>query len=432
LAAGRSFRLARPALAGAVMIFAPKPENDFAQFIRAYYDECRSRFAEIEAIAGKWTFRDLIPGMSDFDTRFILRDTMDADDWCRMSTAIGEAHLALCRRYPCWARNLEHLPGINLTWTELLSERLYYPEYQQWSFYHTEQPDRLASALRRFAQRAWDAKDEYFHLKKFCLFYGRYDRAIDPPVNLGQHRSKYPLHSRLMHYFTPPVHSAVCLLLKRNIVGKFEALETAAGLFPDLACWATLNEILGADYRAPVWYVEPALSRLEDQLEQALQAIARALRPALTLVPADAGVDITAWKAALRGVPVDPALLIFENAKFSRLMKGRLRFYAAAPEFFETDWLIENELRRIGNNFFRAPFRTYWKIRSGQSIDNPAAILDQLEDDPLTAGQIAAVKEFDRLTSVPPPPERRRETALAIAAIFDDFYRALSAISQAV
>ena len=50
-------------------------------------------------------FRDLVPGLSDFDTRFILNDHMTADDWCAMSSAVGEAHLALCEAYPAWARN---------------------------------------------------------------------------------------------------------------------------------------------------------------------------------------------------------------------------------------------------------------------------------------------------------------------------------------
>ena len=119
------------------MRFAPKPENDFACFIQSYYNQCRHRFDKIEGIGGKWMFRDLMPGMSDFDTRFILSDDMTVDDWCRMSTAVADAHLMLCRKYPAWARNLEHLPGVNLTLGELATERSYYPEYQQWSFYHS-------------------------------------------------------------------------------------------------------------------------------------------------------------------------------------------------------------------------------------------------------------------------------------------------------
>ena len=150
-------------------------------------------------------YRDLAPGMSDFDTRFITSDGMTADDWCRMSTAIGKVHRKLCEKHPCWARNLEHLPGINLTWEELGSERLYYPEYQQWTSYHSEKPEKVEAMQDQFAERPWDGKDEYFHLKKFCLYYGRYNRSIDPAINLGAHANKYPLHSRIMHYFCPPV-----------------------------------------------------------------------------------------------------------------------------------------------------------------------------------------------------------------------------------
>ena len=55
------------------MKFAPRPENDFADYIRTYYEACRYRCDKIEAIAGKWMFRDLLPGMSDFDTRAPIR-----------------------------------------------------------------------------------------------------------------------------------------------------------------------------------------------------------------------------------------------------------------------------------------------------------------------------------------------------------------------
>ena len=142
------------------MQFANLPENDFLNYIKTYYDECRGRFERIEAIAGKWMFRDLLPGMSDFDTRFIVDDNMQADDWCEMSEAVGAAHLALCQRYPCWSRNLEHLPGINLTWSELASERLYYPEYKQWTFYFTEEPELLSETRAKLSTRKWDEKDE--------------------------------------------------------------------------------------------------------------------------------------------------------------------------------------------------------------------------------------------------------------------------------
>jgi len=411
------------------MQFASQPENDFARYIRCYYDACRARFDRIEAIAGKWEFRDLIPGMSDFDTRFIVRDGMTVADWCRMSEAIGEVHLALCEQYPHWARNLEHLPGINLTWDELAAEKHYYPEYEQWTFYHTEQPARLREVQDHFRYRPWDAKNEYFHLKKFCLYYGRYDRRIDPPVNLGAHESKYPLHSRLMHYFNPPVLSAVCILDRANLRGKFAAFERARELFPDLACWPIIAEIFAADYRIPRWYEEPRLTQLEDALETALQTITLKLRPVITLVPASAGFDVARWKQALQRTVLPPAARVFEHAKFARLMKGRLRFYSLAPPHFDPTWPIANELRRMDNNLFRMPFRIYWNCRAGRDVEDPSAILDNLLDDPLSPEQVAAAREFHRLLSEW-KPGRERESARAVADVFDDYFGALGAISR--
>ena len=71
-----------------MMQFEPKPRNDFEDFFERYYAECRSRIPKIQAIAAKWAFEDLIPGLSDFDTRFIVADDMTFEDWCKMSAEV--------------------------------------------------------------------------------------------------------------------------------------------------------------------------------------------------------------------------------------------------------------------------------------------------------------------------------------------------------
>ncbi|MDD5597490.1 MAG: hypothetical protein PHV82_06070 [Victivallaceae bacterium] len=411
------------------MKFAPKPENDFAQFIRTYYDECQARFGRIEAIAGKWMFRDLIPGMSDFDTRFIVSDNMAPDDWCEMSMAIGRAHHYLCQRFPEWARNLEHLPGINLTWNEFTSEENYYPEYRQWSFYHTREPGRLSAALEKLDERNWSEKDEYHFLKKFCLYYGRYNRSIDPPVNLGPHANKYPLHSRIMHYFEPPVQAAVILLRKEIMTGKFESLESAGKLFPEFKCWELIREILHANYEIPKWYGEPYLTELEDAMEYALQEILKELGNSVSLIPRTDGADIGLWRKALERTEIDPGLKIFENAKFSRLMKGRLWFYANAPGHFDSTWLIENELLRMNKSYIKAPFPTYWKEKTGEDTEDVNRIFGELAGNVLTEKEVASLKEFNKLTPGYWEKGKEKNTALKIVEIFDDVFRSLVKIS---
>jgi hypothetical protein len=410
------------------MRFAPKPENDFDYYIRTYYEECKARCNKVEAIAGKWTFRDLIPGMSDFDTRFIVSDDMTDQDWCDMSEAVGEAHLHLCRRFPSWARNLEHLPGLNLTWDEFADERFYYPEYKQWSFYYTETPVTLSRSLDKLFERDWDIKDEYFFLKKFCLYFGRYNRTIDPAINIGVHENKYPLHSRIMHYFLPPMQSAIILLEKRNIAGKNEAIEIASEMFPELRCWEIIREIQHANYENPKWYEEPYLTELEDALEDALIFLSEKLRDVITLIPEECGIDIGKWKDSLNNVEMDPALIIFDHAKFSRLMKGRLKFYANAPAHFDFLWLIQNELGRMGNNFFTIPFGTYVKLATGRDATTTNEILSILGDDLLDSEEIKGIKAFTDLVFIPVTNNNAIELAQNIANIFDPFFIVLSKI----
>lgn len=414
------------------VIFEPKPRNDFEEFFELYYDACRKRMPQIAAIAGKWTFEDLIPGMSDFDTRFIVEEGMTVQDWCDMSAAVGEVHLDLCQRYPHWARNLEHLPGINLMWCEIMDADSYYPEYPQWTFYRATQPEKLAALETYFAERPWDEKDEYFHLSKFCLYYGRYDRRIDPPVNLGPFESKYPLHSRFMHYFCPPLQSALCILNKRPIRGKMEAVRLAQEMFPDVDVFREMEEVVARHYEVPELYQELGLTNLEDRLEHAMKVLRDSIAPHLALVPDAENKDVPEWNAALKTVYVSPQLRAFSAARFSRLMKGRLRFYAAAPPHFDSIWCIENELRRLRQNFFATPFSIYWELATGERLGDPASILSRLCPDILDKEELRCTRRFIDLAPGHWKEGEQKQIASAIADVFDGFFSAQCKITTAI
>lgn len=408
------------------------PENDFAQFIDSYHQECRRRFPLIECIGGKWKFEDLIPGLSDFDTRFIVRDGMTVRDWCDMSAAVGEVHMDMCRRFPNWARYLEHLPGINLTWKELVDPGMYYPEYPQWTFYKTSSPSRLAAAEQYLSRRQWDAQDEYFHLKKFYLYFGRYDRKIDPGVNLGVGAHKYPLHSRFMHYFCPPLQSALCILFKRPIRGKMEAVRLACERFPDVPVLAEMRENVEQYYESFKRYQEPELTFLEDRLEKALGLLKECIAPHLTLIPNPADKTVLEWKTCLNQLPRPANMRIFEAARFSRLMKDRLMFYGMAPEHFDTSWLLEIECGRLRRNFFEIPFGVFFEVYSGHKENNLLQQIKALPQGFLTDHEISCVEEFCRLLPANKQFGNLRDTALSLARIFDGFFSALVKISEHV
>lgn len=410
------------------MHFEPKPKNDFEEFFELYYAECRTRIPQIAAVAAKWTFEDLIPGMSDFDTRFIVEEGMTPQGWCDMSAAVGEVHLDLCRRYPHWGRNLEHLPGINLMWSEIMDAESYYPEYPQWTFYRTTQPEKLATLETYLAERPWDEKDEYFHLSKFCLYYGRYDRQIDPAINLGPFENKYPLHSRFMHYFCPPLQSALCILNRRPVRGKMDALRLAREMFPEVDVYREMEDVVGCHYEVSELYEEPHLTHLEDRLEEALKALRDRIAPHLTLVADAENKDVLEWKAALKAVRISPLLRAFSAARFSRLMKGRLRFYAAAPPHFDSIWCIENELLRLRQNFFATPFSIYWEIATGKKVDDPATILPRLCPDILNNEELRCTQAFIDLAPGHWNDGEQKQTASAIADVFDGFFSAQTKI----
>jgi len=413
------------------MEFTPKPANDFEAFFERYHRECRRRHPKIEAVAAKWGFEDLIPGLSDFDTRFIVADGMTVADWCQMSVAVGQVHLDLCRRVPHWARNLEHLPGCNLMWSELTDPDTYSPEYAQWTFYRTAAPERLTEAEAYLSARPWGARDERYHLGKFCLYYGRYNRTIDPPVNLGPYESKYPLHSRFMHYFCPPLQSALCILLKRPVRLKTEAIRLAREMFPEEGVFREMAEAVERHYEVPELYEEPEVTYLEDRLERALDMLAQELALVLTAVPDVAKGSVPEWREALNSVPVSPVARIFDAARFSRLMKGRLQFYAAAPPHFDSTWPIENELLRLRQNFFETPFGAFFEVRDGEVPHDLAAAVPDLCPSLLTRDEVECVAALIRLLPGHWADGEQKRIAAAVAEVYDGFFSAQSKIAAA-
>ena len=410
--------------------FTQKPKNSFPEFIEMYFTECRKKFPKIQAIAGKWNFEDLIPGLSDFDTRFICSDDMTDKDWCNMSTIVGDVHLDLCSRYPEWARIFEHLPGVNPTWNELMSDFSYYPEYHQWSFYQCTDADKLKKAEDVLAAHRWEVRDEYFFLKKFLTFYGPYNRGIDPPVNIGAYENKYPLHSRMMHYFTPPVQAAVSIIRKMPVRGKMEALRLAKEMFPELDIFDEIFSVLNKHYEIAELYMEPGLSLLEERLYSALKVVKERLKDHITLIPESDRDNMKGWKKSLEEVPIPPQLKVFDSSKFSRLFKGRLYFYANAPAHFDNIWLIQNELGRIGNMFYHIPYKIYWEIKYGEKIENPDVIIKKLVPDILTEEEANKTLEFSRLTSGIWEEGKEEETTAKIVNVFDDFFIGLGKIKK--
>jgi hypothetical protein len=399
------------------MKFEPKPDNCFSEFIETYFERCRKVCPKLRGIGGKWTFEDLIPGLSDFDSRLLFTDDTTVPEWAEMSLAIGNVHTDLAKEFPQWARILEHLPGLNLMRKEMINPTFYYPEFQLWSFYCGDR--NILDSIRNYlTAKPWTRRDEIFHLKKFALYYGPYQRGIDPAVNIGRWENKYPLHSRFMHYFTPPLQSAVSLVLKRGVAGKFEALRLARKTFPHPEVIDMILAATDRHYEIQEYYEEPKLSQIEKDLEKYLRTVYAALADHVTQIRIDPNDTPKELKAKVAAVPVDPAEQFYEGVKFSRFMKGRLLFYATSIAWFDTTWLIHIELGRIVNNFFDKPLTTFGQIIYKENL--PAEeVLNRLGGKILSPEIVRQAREFARIAALPIRDGKEKQHAYQVAQIFE-------------
>lgn len=399
------------------MRFEPRPENDFQDFIDLYFERCKEVCPKIAVIAGKWTFEDLIPGLSDFDTRFIFEDDISINEWLEMSLAVGRVHARIAREYPKWARMLEHLPGINLMISEVTNPIFYYPEFKQWTFYKGDQA--TVDLIEQYLQNTeWSKRDEYYHLKKYALFCGPYLRWIDPAVNIGKYENKYPLHSRFMHYFTPPLQAAVSIIKKKNIRGKFEALRLARDLFDNPEVIDMLFDVNEKHYELPDYYIEPKLTEIERTLEKYLNNVYLKLADHVTLIevnPADTAKEI---KAKASGMSVDWFNQFYEKAKFCRFMRGRLLFYAEQIDWFDAAWLIRNDLGRIINNFYKNPLIAAGHILFDEKL-SPEEVLNRLSGEFISSEIAKGVAKFVEAASRTIEDGQEKKHAKEVVEVFE-------------
>jgi hypothetical protein len=372
---------------------------------------------ELIGIAGKWDPEDLLPGLSDFDTRFMFSSRVGPADWPQISVAIGEVHKGVAIERPDWARILEHLPGLNYTFAELTDPAYYYPEFLQWTVYDGD-PGAIRAFTSYTSNRAWAAADELFQLRRFSTYFGPYLRGIDPPVNLGPWENKYALHSRFMHYFAPAVQAAVSLIERRTERGKLASLRAARARLPNPEVIDMTLEAVDRHYEIPEWYSGERLAEIERLLETYLHDAYSAILPSLTVIDGCRGDSPRELKIRVAAVPRNFVSEFLESARFSRLMKGRLLFYAAEVPGFDSTWLIHNELNRIVRNFYDQPLRAFSRgfFRTESS---PGEVLRRLSGSLLSESSCRDILRFADVAGRPVSAGQEKQRAREVAACME-------------
>jgi hypothetical protein len=406
--------------------FTPRPPNPFPEFIATYFARCQAACPRIIAIAGKWRFEDLIPGLSDFDTRFVVESETSPEEWAAISRAVGHVHTALALERPDWVRILEHTPGVNMALDELADDLHYSPQMHAWSWYGTARDD-VRQHIQRIAN-PWTAADELYHLKKFAQYWGPYQRGIDPPVNLGAFENKYALHSRYLHYFAPAVHAAVSIRLRQNVCGKFESLRFAREVFPMPEVIDSVIAAVSCHYEVPESYDESRMAAIESSLGEYLDQAFDVLAPSVSITDVSGVKKVADLRRLLSLLAVNVPAQFIEKTMFMRLMAGRLRFFSQQISAFDSEWLIRNELGRLGTWACHQPLIGFADVRLKRKASFEQAI-EILLGRFLSPGEAVAFQEAARLSISPMAVGEERSRARAIAEHFEPVQTALDRLS---
>ncbi len=327
---------------------------------------------------------------------------------------IGRVHHAIALEHPGWARILEHLPGLNYTLAEFIDPAYYYPEFHQWTVYDGD-PNARGQIENYLSAQTWTTADELYHLLRFGTYYGPYLCGIDPAINIGPWKSKYPLHSRFMHYFTPAVQAAVSILERKSVRGKLAALRLAREVLPHPEVVDMIMDALRCHYEIPEWYSEEALSDIERRLQAYLRCAYEALLSSSTLIDGDPSDSPRQLKARIAAVPRSPVCEFLEGTKFSRQMTGRLLFYGASVPGFDSEWLIRNELGRIVSGFYTQPLKAFSRGVFGEELP-PQSVLERLNGWLLSESVCNDVVHFVDVASSHIPLGQERQRAREVAA----------------
>ncbi len=406
------------------------PNNEFEEFASEYFSRCKKQFDNLDTMTAKWNFEDLIPGLSDFDSRLVVSDDVGPEQMIALDRAVGQVHADLCRTVPRWSRILEHTPGIAITWDELLDPRLYNTETRTWSAYLGD-IDRFREYESYLASLAWQARDEHFFLKKFCYYFSPYQRGIDPPINLGIFEPEYDWHSRAMHYFTPAIQAAASVITKRCIRGKCEAIRIWKKMLPAETVFDTILAMAENQYASVPLGDDNALRQFEEELFEVLGKIKHMVLDATTIFTVKADDEVDVVRRQLKEFPTSPLADIFYGVRFARIRESRYIFYLEAPDYFATQWLLENELVKWNRDvLMRAILASYGRLKCGKDNAELEEIIEAAHPNVIDDRQVEVLRQMSTISLREHVPGKEHGLVREIIPLWPEYYVMLEAILQ--
>jgi hypothetical protein len=397
-------------------------QADFFELVTWFGERWSATFADLSLLTCKWRPEDLIPGLSDLDTRVICEE-IGPEDWVRLDELAYRAHLEITQARPEWARKLEHTPGVCSTKSEVLDGVLFQPEMRDWDFYWGDR--EFFDRLRTFVQnRPWGAVDEYYFLaKRFVPWCTPYNRSIDPPVNIPPRLlSKYALHSRVMHYFVPCIKAALAVINRNTVTGKRESLYRWAQICPQESVLREAIDMLELHYEVPWLEDKQAWYAFEERLWQFIQKITPEVLRCVTIVDLGNDLSMENLRRKLKDTAGEPMMTLYNGVRFTRIRKGRWQFYLNAPSFFDTGQLCLWEISWLSHTFTGPLFEAYAQIKWGEQGLTLDEILARMTPALIDEREGCIIRQVFAAAAGRPTSTEARERLSRAVEVFTDYY----------
>ena len=400
-------------------------ESDFFQMATWFGERWSKEFPALSVWTCKWRHEDLIPGLSDMDPRVVF-DDMSAEEWVSLDELAYETHLELTKSRPDWARKLEHTPGVCSTKAEVLNEALYQPEMRNWDYYWGDR--EFFEQIKAFSQRrSWEPVDEYYFLvNRFVPWCTPYNHDIDPAVNIPSNiLPKYALHSRAMHYFMPCIKAALAVINRDSVTGKREALYRWMQIYPNEPVLREVAHLLDVNYEVSWLEDEQAWLAFEDRLWQFIRKITPEVLRAVTIVDLGDDLSMENLRRKCKQIHGRPLTTLYNGVRFSRIRKGRWRFYLNAPDFFDAEHCAYSETSWMRSTFTYPVFDSYACVKWGEHGLDIDEILARMVPEMLDRGETHIVKQVFESAAGNPTPRDAMERLRKAAEVYADYYRIL-------
>jgi hypothetical protein len=118
-------------------------------------------------------------------------------------------------------------------------------------------------------------------------------------------------------------------------------------------------------------------------------------------------------------------MTLYNGVRFSRIRKGRWKFYLDAPESFETDHLCLSEISWLASTFTAPMFDSYAQIKWGEKGLGLEEVLARVTPELIDPSEAEIIRQVFRAAAGRPTHMEAKERVRQAAEVYTEYYLVL-------